>query len=130
MRTCANAPSVQRMTMWHGKTIWTKGILSRPTTYSGNLSCLAVCVQGISLLHMSTAREERQLTCDVLGNHGGGHQVIVVRQAHQRMRRHVLGPQHQLVPLELPAEGLQAHLHRSTAGLHHSLPWHICFHLP
>ena len=58
--------------------------------------------------------QERQLTCNVLGDHGRGHQVVVVGQAHQRVRRHVLRPQHELVPLELPAEGLQGQPQKVT----------------
>lgn len=56
-------------------------------------------------------------TCNVLGDHGRGHKVVIVGQAHERMGWHVLRPQHQLVPLELPAESLQERVQASARFL-------------
>ena len=64
-----------------------------------------------------TVNRGQEPTCTVLGDHGRGHKVVIVGQAHERMGRHVLRPQHQLVPLKLPAESLQERVQASPCFL-------------
>jgi hypothetical protein len=70
-------------------------------------------VAGRGVVHDTRARVAPG---DVLRHERRGHEVVRVREHHERVARHVLGPEHQLVPHELAAESLQARSSRSRSG--------------